>query len=127
MLSQLVATATGRDIPPAKPITGSNAFRHESGIHCAGLMRNRETYEPFSPKNVGRGESEFVIGHHSGTAAIHFMLEKMGIEINRPDTERLLELAREHSARHKRSLTVEELRELLKRSYNFVGEQSQAA
>lgn len=127
MLAQLVATATGRDIHPSKPITGSNAFRHESGIHCAGLMRNRETYEPFSPEDVGRGESEFVIGHHSGTGALHYMLAKIGIELNQEAAGRLLEQAREYSARHKRSLTIEELYELLANSYHFVEPQSQAA
>jgi homocitrate synthase NifV len=123
MLAQFVAVAAGRDIHPSKPITGSNAFTHESGIHCTGLMRNRETYEPFSPEDVGRGESEFVIGHHSGTTSIQYMLERIGIEMDRENAGLLLERARAYSARHKRSLTLEELRSMVDQSHRFVGAQ----
>jgi homocitrate synthase NifV len=32
-------------LAPAKPITGGHVFTHESGIHVAGLLGNRLTYQ----------------------------------------------------------------------------------
>ncbi len=38
-LSARVAQASGRAVPPGKPIVGSAAFQHESGIHVHGLLQ----------------------------------------------------------------------------------------
>lgn len=112
-LSRFVATASGRDLHPSKPVTGAAAFLHESGIHCAGLLRNHQTYEPFNADEVGRSGSEFVIGHHSGKAMLLHMLGRIGIKIDHATATRLLELTRDYSLQHKRALTAEELRELV--------------
>ena len=48
-LSDLVAQISGRPLPAEKPVVGSAAFRHESGIHCGGLLKDPRTYEPFQP------------------------------------------------------------------------------
>ena len=69
-LSDLVAAASGRSLAFDKPVTGGAAFLHESGIHCAGLLRDRRTYELFSAGEVGRTTPGFVIGRHSGRAAL---------------------------------------------------------
>lgn len=69
-LSDLVAAASGRPLAPEKPVTGPAAFRHESGIHCAGLLRDRRTYEAFDSTDIGRTAPPFVLGRHSGRAAI---------------------------------------------------------
>lgn len=112
-LSHFVATASGRDLHPSKPVTGSAAFLHESGIHCAGLLRNHKTYEPFNADEVGRCGSEFVLGHHSGKAVLRHMLERIGIKVDEATAAQLLELAREQALLHKRALTAEELRRLV--------------
>jgi homocitrate synthase NifV len=104
-LSQFVAVASGRALHPAKPVTGEAVFRHESGIHCAGLIRNQRTYEPFAAREIGRGESEFVIGHHSGTAAIRLQLKKAGFEIDDATARQLLERAREYALRFKQAVS----------------------
>lgn len=67
-LSDLVAAASGRPLAPDKPVTGTGAFLHESGIHCTGLTRDRKTYEPFAAETVGRHTQPFVIGRHSNQA-----------------------------------------------------------
>ncbi len=69
-LSDLVAAASGRSLAFGKPVTGEAAFLHESGIHCAGLLRDRRTYELFPARDVGRSTPGFVIGRHSGRAAL---------------------------------------------------------
>lgn len=65
-LSDLVASASGRSLAPGKPVTGGAAFLHESGIHCAGLLRDPRTYELFPAQAVGRPTPDFVLGRHSG-------------------------------------------------------------
>jgi len=110
LLSEHVAYASRRPIPYAKPIVGSGVFRHESGIHCAGLLRDRQTYEPFQAEQVGRGPTEFVIGQHSGTSVIQAALAQMGIPIDQETSEFLLKQAREYSSLHKRSITSQELK-----------------
>jgi len=52
-VSKLVSRLTGVVVPPNKPIVGSNAFAHESGIHQHGMMSNPETYEIMTPESVG--------------------------------------------------------------------------
>jgi len=112
-LSQFVALASGRALHPAKPVTGEAVFRHESGIHCAGLMRNQHTYEPYAPSEIGREESEFIIGHHSGSAVIRAQLEKTGFKIDQATAGQLLERVREHALRFKQAVTLDALLQML--------------
>ncbi|HHU76166.1 MAG TPA: homocitrate synthase, partial [Firmicutes bacterium] len=68
-LSEYVAGASGRNLPPGKSIVGDNMFRHESGIHADGVIKFPGTYEVFSPEDVGL-ERQIVIGKHFGSMAI---------------------------------------------------------
>lgn len=77
-LSNLVKKCSGVYISPHKPIVGVNAFRHESGIHVDGLLKDPLTYEPIQPEMVGR-KREFVLGKHSGTNLVRNILKKEGI------------------------------------------------
>lgn len=72
-LSERVATYAGRPLPVAKPVVGRGAFRHESGIHVHAMLRDCRTYEPFSPERVGHLGREFVLGKHSGSAALKYL------------------------------------------------------
>ncbi len=89
-LSALVARASGRTLPPDKPITGEGVFRHESGIHVRGLLADRRTYEPFPAESVGHRGTEFVLGRHSGRAAVRQALSAAGIDASRAEAEGLL-------------------------------------
>ncbi|PSR36384.1 MAG: 2-isopropylmalate synthase, partial [Sulfobacillus thermosulfidooxidans] len=55
--SQLVSKLTGMTVQPNKAIVGKNAFRHESGIHQDGMLKDRSTYEIMTPETVGWGLS----------------------------------------------------------------------
>ena len=44
-ISRMVSKASGFIVPPNKAIVGANAFRHESGIHQDGILKERRTYE----------------------------------------------------------------------------------
>ncbi|MCP4117994.1 MAG: hypothetical protein GY737_21865 [Desulfobacteraceae bacterium] len=111
-LCRLVARASGRDIPQSKPIVGKNVFRHESGIHCSGLLKDTSSYQLFEPETVGKKESEYVIGYHSGSAAISHVLEKQGIFIDKTRAQKLVPLVREKALQQKSLLTPWELKAL---------------
>ncbi|MBW4641457.1 MAG: homocitrate synthase [Goleter apudmare HA4340-LM2] len=110
-ISQLVASASGREIPPGKAIVGENTFAHESGIHVHGILQNPNTYEPFAPEEVGR-ERSLVVGKHSGRHLLSSLLQKHGIILNQEATQLVLDAVRQESTQKKRSLTVQELLEL---------------
>ncbi len=56
---------SGISLQAHKPIVGRNSFRHESGIHVDGILKDPRTYENFDPSLVGQKRG-FVIGKHSG-------------------------------------------------------------
>jgi homocitrate synthase NifV len=110
-LSMLVAQATRSPVPPWHPIVGDNVFAHESGIHVNGLIRHARTFEPFDPERVG-GQRRIVIGKHSGTAAIRWLLAENGIEADDADLGRCLAEVREFAMRHGRALSPPEVLEI---------------
>ena len=111
-LCRRVAKASGREIHPSKPIIGENVFCHESGIHCAGLLKHAAAYQLFRPEQVGQKESDFVIGYHSGSAGICHALEKQGISIHKALAQKLIPFVRQKAMERKSSLTPAELKEL---------------
>jgi homocitrate synthase NifV len=88
-LSACVARASGRQVPPGKPIVGAGVFRHESGIHVHGLLKDRRAYEPFAAEAVGREGTEIVLGKHSGAAAVRYVLSRQGREVSPAEADRL--------------------------------------
>ncbi len=75
-----VSGITGFPIPVNKPIVGSNAFGHKSGIHTQGIMENPLTYEPFDPGIVGRSRW-MQAGKHSGRHGIAAQLNELNISL----------------------------------------------
>lgn len=107
-VSEYVALASGRILPPWKAIVGSNMFAHESGIHADGALKNPLTYEVFKPEDVGL-ERQIVIGKHSGTAAIKAKFREYGREITNEEADELLKRVRALAVDMKRSLFDKEL------------------
>ncbi|RDY00588.1 2-isopropylmalate synthase 2, chloroplastic, partial [Mucuna pruriens] len=63
--SKMVEEYSGMYLQPHKALVGANAFVHESGIHQAGMLRHRATYEIISPKDIGlesSNEANIVLG-----------------------------------------------------------------
>lgn len=109
VLGDLVAHASGRPLAPEKPVTGKAVFRHESGIHCGGLLENRTTYEPFAAEDVGHAPTEMVVGRHSGTRLLREKLEQIKLDFPATLLPALLAAVRRFSAVRKRNLTNAEL------------------
>lgn len=112
-LSGLVSRASGRPVPLEKPIVGANAFLHESGIHCAGQLRDPRSYEPFDPTTVGRTPSEFVLGAHTGGAAVAATLRRHGATLSDCEARSLAARVRAKARLHGRPLSAHEARSLI--------------
>ncbi len=108
-LGQLVMAAARRDIPPGKPVLGASAFRHESGIHCAGLEKNRLAYQPFEPSAVGQPGSEFVLGKHASKATLRAAFANAGIDVTGFDLAAMLGRAHRFARQHKRPMSIREI------------------
>lgn len=111
-LCRLVAKASGRKINRSKPIVGSGIFSHESGIHCSGLLKDKSAYQLFDPRQVGKRNCEYVIGYHSGSAAIEHVLGQQGIRISKARAKKLIPLVRQKAMKQKKALTSGQLKTL---------------
>jgi 2-isopropylmalate synthase len=81
--SQMLAEVISFGCSPNKAVVGANAFAHESGIHQHGMMANPLTYEIMTPASVGAGNTNLVLGKHSGRRALADRLEKLGHPLTR--------------------------------------------
>jgi 2-isopropylmalate synthase len=109
-LSRLVAERSGIAVPPNKPVVGGNAFRHASGIHQDGVLKERETYEVIDPASIGRRRgSEIVLGKLSGRAGFSARVQGLGIDLGPDAVERAFERF-QALANHTREVGDEELR-----------------
>jgi 2-isopropylmalate synthase len=89
--SRLLTRITGMQVQANKAIVGANAFAHESGIHQDGLLKEKSTYEIISPESVGLGQSQLVMGKHSGRHAFRSRLKEMGYELTNEEIDRAFE------------------------------------
>ncbi|MFZ4525501.1 MAG: homocitrate synthase [Chlorobium sp.] len=108
-LCNVVSKAAGRVIEAQKPVVGKSAFEHESGIHCAALLKHPLSYQPFLPDQVGRQKHELVIGKHSGSTSLQHFYSNRGIMITRNEANHLLAIVRTTATEKKRALEPEEL------------------
>lgn len=118
--SRLVSDITGFSIQPNKAVTGGNAFRHASGIHQDGLLKDRTTYEIMDPQSVGWPSSELVLGKLSGRHGLKARLNEMGYQPSEAEMGRIFEDFKA-LADKKREITDRDLEALLsnqRRSFN---------
>jgi 2-isopropylmalate synthase len=87
-ISRLVSEYTGFVVQPNKAIVGVNAFRHESGIHQDGVIKESMTYEIMDPRDVGIPASTLVLGKLSGRHAFKEHLAEMGYTLSEEDLSR---------------------------------------
>jgi homocitrate synthase NifV len=113
-LCELVSMAAARAIPPSQPITGEAVFQHESGIHCHSLLKDRESFEPFSAAELGRIAPEFVIGRHSGSESVLQVLSGLGVNTTRCIANRMLPQIRRSAVLKKSCLSHEELMQIFR-------------
>jgi homocitrate synthase NifV len=110
-LCAYVAEASGRSLDD-RPIVGESAFRHESGIHCAGMRADTKTYEPFDPAELGLHRECNILGAHCNQDTVKRALESLGISANDDLLGFVLEQVHILSRTLKRPLASDELRTL---------------
>ena len=80
--SRMVSDITGFPVQANKAIVGANAFRHASGIHQDGVLKERTTFEIMDPRSVGWPSSSLVLGKLSGRAGLRARLEELGFKLS---------------------------------------------
>jgi 2-isopropylmalate synthase len=85
--SRLVSRLTGISVQPNKAIVGENAFRHESGIHQDGVLKEASTFEIMSPSTIGLKGEGLVLGKLSGRHAFRERLKELGFLLKDTDLE----------------------------------------
>lgn len=108
-LCAMASAASGRPIPPGKPVVGEAVHRHESGIHCHALLQNPAAYQGFQPEQTGHAPAAYVAGKHSGTAGIAHVLRGLGHDPDAGALHALLPRVRAEAERLKRGLRSDEL------------------
>lgn len=93
-LCEKVAAASGVFLTPTKPIVGLNVFRHESGVHVDGMLKDPSTYESINPERLGR-RHELLLGKHSGRGLVESLLSRRGIDAQPETLLRILERIKE--------------------------------
>jgi len=111
-LAQMVERMSGLHTSVTKPVTGFNVYRHESGVHVDGMLKDSRSYEFLPAAWVGRS-SEYVLGKHSGTALIRHLLSQAGIECDDALARELLKdvkdlTARRDKSEHRRAYSLKE-------------------
>jgi 2-isopropylmalate synthase len=110
--SRLVSDITGFPVQPNKAIVGANAFRHASGIHQDGILKERTTFEIIEPQSVGWPSSTLVLGKLSGRAGLRSRLEELGFSLDQGQLDAAFEAFKELADR-KRELTDADLEALM--------------
>jgi homocitrate synthase NifV len=111
-VAAIVATAAVRPIPVNKAIVGDHVFTHESGIHVDGLLKDRRTYQALDPALLGRSH-RFVMGKHSGLAAIAASLAELQLQASPRELPAVLAQVRRHAIATKAAVTAEVLAAIL--------------
>jgi isopropylmalate/homocitrate/citramalate synthase len=93
-LSRLVQRCSGIPLAMHHPVVGLNAFRHESGIHAAGVLEDPRTYETILPEEVGR-QREIIFGKHSGRHQLAALLKAHGVEASPAMIDELLSMVKQ--------------------------------
>ncbi|SFE46106.1 homocitrate synthase NifV [Phytobacter palmae] len=101
-LCQKVAEAAQRPIDAQQPLVGEQVFTHESGVHVAALLQDRESYQAIDPALMGR-EYRLVLGKHSGRQAVNGVFARMGYPLNALQIDVLLPAIRRFAESWKRT------------------------
>lgn len=104
-----VSEYSGRLIPVGKPVTGSMAFAHESGIHAQGTLTDICAFQPFDGKLVGRESAHNVFGKHSGRTAVNHFFFQRNLMLQGNELDCIVEKIHQLSSLLKRNLSATEM------------------
>ncbi|MFC1963486.1 2-isopropylmalate synthase [Chloroflexota bacterium] len=119
--SRLVSELTGMSVQPNKAIVGANAFRHESGIHQDGILKERTTYEIMDPTSIGLTGSMLTLGKLSGRHAFKNRLHELGYTLTDEELKRAF-VAFKELADKKKIITDRDLEAMVAEELRIVSE-----
>ncbi len=101
--SRLISRFSGITVPPIQPVTGDNAFSHESGIHSHGVIACAATFEPgiMTPEMVGH-RRRLTLGKHVGRHAVRQMLDDAHLHPTDSQLDTIVEKIKAISGKGKR-------------------------
>lgn len=110
-IAEAVELRSGIHQSATKAVTGFNVFRHESGVHVDGMLKDPRSYEYLPSRWVGRS-TEYVLGKHSGAALVRHLLREAGLPVDEEVVRRVLEdvkatTERRSKAEHERVYELE--------------------
>jgi len=116
--SRMISSIFGFPVQYNKAIVGQNAFRHSSGIHQDGYLKERTTFEIMRPEDVGwRGEA-LVLGKLSGRAGLRSRLSDLGYQLSDDDLSNVF-VAFKDLADNKREITDADLEALMREQHRY--------
>ena len=107
-ICDLVEQFSGVRLQRHKPISGENAFSHESGIHVDGIFKYPGNYENFDPKLIGR-ERRILFGKHSGTCGLRHLF---GDRFSDEEYAKMLQVIKLKSESEKTAFSEGEVRKM---------------
>ncbi len=108
-VSKYVAERSNQTLLHNKPVTGEGAYKHESGIHTAALLKDIKTYQFLNPRDYGLTTESFVFGKHSGRSAVKHFFESRGLQISDENLVLLLEYSKRRAQDTKANVSGEML------------------
>lgn len=108
-VARLVTEAAGWSLARNKAVVGQSIFRRESGIHCAGMEKDRRAYQPFEPAAVGHQDEEIVVGKHAGRATLRAAYRGLGVDPSTLNLKAILDRVHGHCHAHKGALSAKQL------------------
>lgn len=67
-----------------QPYVGDSAFAHKGGMHVAGILKNRETYEHIDPELVGNHQ-RVLVSDLAGRSNIIYKAKEYGVDLDNQD------------------------------------------
>ena len=99
-ISSYVERVTGFFVAPNKPVTGTNAFTHKSGVHTNGILKDPRTYENFDPTLLGR-ERHIVIDKYTGKRAVEARLAEFDVSVTSEELSLIVDEIKRIGDEHK--------------------------
>jgi len=88
-LSRFVAEVVNLKHDDHAPYTGHSAFAHKGGIHVAAILKESSAYQHVDPALVGNAMRS-VVSELAGRGNILFQAQAMGIDLNREESQHVL-------------------------------------
>ena len=111
-LCRFVARTSNIPIHKNKPVTGENAFLHESGIHVNWINKNKMAYQAYEEKDAGVISENIAFGKHSGHGSIVSFFRKHNLPEDVQIQQQMLKMIKHKAQLEKQTVKENEILEM---------------